>query len=268
MSGLILAAWLGLGAAAQEPMPEPVPESHVDPVEQFRLDLEDAKALWFRGERDLALERLERLYRRAVAGEPVPLSLSGECAIYLGEIQIDLGSTAKADAAFAWVLEQDPTYPISPYHHPIEVVGRFEVVRSQVREALPPLEPPPRRRYPAWGYAPFGIPQFRQGKPVRGGIYLATQATLAVVSIGGWIDYEIANPPPGEWSSNVYGWEEQGATQRLLDRKYLIQWPSTFGFYALWTISVLDGQGTFRSVAPTTATPGRHRLPVGIAGRW
>jgi hypothetical protein len=271
VSGLILAAWLALGAAAQGPEPGPEPAdapATPDPVELYRVELEQAKALWFQGEGDLAHERLERLFARAVAGEAVPLALSGECAIYLGEIEMDRGLKSKADTAFTWLLQQDPNFPISPYHHPIDVVGQFEVVRKQVRDALPPVVRLPPPRYPAWGYAPFGVPQLRQGKRVRGAIYLGAQATLAVASVGLWVDMAIANPPPGDWTGNPYGWGEDGATDRLLDRKFRLQWPATFGFYGLWVISVLDGQSTFRAAHAGDAGVARMPLPVGVSGRW
>nr|MBA2319795.1 hypothetical protein [Deltaproteobacteria bacterium] len=60
---------------------------------------------------------------------------------------------------------------------------------------------------------------------------------------------------------------QQGATDRIYDRKYRYQWPATFGFYGLWALSVLDGQSTFRR----QTEPGSGALvplPVGIAGRW
>ncbi|MBA2320199.1 MAG: hypothetical protein H0V89_03500, partial [Deltaproteobacteria bacterium] len=197
MSGLILAACLALHATADEPVEAPPVEHAADPVESFRLELEDAKALWFRGEGDLARDKLRRLYFRAVSGEPVPLELSGECVIYLGEIEIERGSVEGAELVWRWLLQRDPTFPISPYHHSLEVIAQFELVRQRVVDELPLAPPPEIPRYPTWGYAPFGIPQLRQGKPVRGVLYLGGQALTAGASVGVFLHLVLANPEPG-----------------------------------------------------------------------
>lgn len=268
MSGLILAACLAVGAGAEPPPPVPAPGASTA-QESFRAALEEAKGLWFRGETDLALAQFQRLYLRAVAGEAIPLELSGECAIYLGEIEIEQGRYEGAEAVWRWLLLRDPGYPISPYHHPIEVIGQFEMLRKQVVDAIPPRLPAEKVRYPAWGYAPFGIPQLRQGRGVRGGLYLGGQAVLAAVSVGAWIDLALANPSRGPFpADHPYGWTQATATQRLLERKYALNWPTTFGFYGLWVVSILDGQATFRRDQPVPEASARPALPVGIAGRW
>jgi hypothetical protein len=270
VSGLILAACLTWSAGADEPLPAPVSPEAPTAADGYRADLERAKALWFRGESEPARAELQRLYYRAVAGEPVPLALAGEAAIYLGEVELDAGRSEDAEAAWRWLLTRDPGFPISPYQHPIEVIGQFEIIRRQVRESLPPELPPVRPRYPAWGYAPFGIPQLRQGRPVRGGLYLGAQVVLATASLGLFADLVLANPARGErWpADHPYAWPDTDATERLLDRKYLLQWPATFGFYGLWVVSILDGQATFRADGADRGAAGPVRLPVGIAGRW
>jgi len=268
--GLILALLLAARPAAAEEPPEAADApAATDPVASFALELDEAKALWFRGEADLAYEKLRQLYLRARAGEPVPLPLAGECAIYLGEIEIERGSVDGAEEVWRWLLQRDPAYPISPYHHPFEVIGKFEVVRKQVVDALPPPAPLVLERYPAWGYVPFGVPQFQQGRPVRGAVYLGGQALFAGASIGLFVNMILANPDPGYFpGEHPLGWAAADATERLIDRKYRLQWPATFGFYGLWVVSVLDGQATFRRSPSEPGAQAPMTLPVGIAGRW
>ena len=196
MIAVLLAA---LVAAAAEPAGTLSPPAPIqDPVASFEVELEAAKSAWFQGDVDLARESFQLLYLQLLGGVETPLERAGEVAIYVGEIAYDGGDLASAESAWTWLLQRDPDFPISPYHHPIEVIGLFESVRSRVKAdiaALPPILP---QRYPAWGWVPFGVPQFKQGQPISGTFFLVSQAALATASIGLWVEIARNNPKPGD----------------------------------------------------------------------
>jgi hypothetical protein len=53
--------------------------------------------------------------------------------------------------------------------------------------------------------------------------------------------------------------------------RFLVQWPSTFAFYAVWGISVLDAARYHQQHPPTTPLPpkpGLGRSTPGTPGLW
>ena len=274
----MMLAWLGAVCAfAQSPTLdegaplEPPEAATTQAPPTFAEQLQAAKGAWFRGERADAEASLQQLYLRLVSGEEVPLEVGGEVAIYLGEIAFVRGDLVAAEAAWSWLLQRDPDFPISPYQHPLEVVGWFEGVRSRLA-AERIRAPAPKRPYPWWGFLPGGAPQFRQDQPVRGAVYLAAQTALAATSLGVWAHLAAANPDPGTpcaggVGQSPLGWPCDTITTRVAREKYAVQWPATIGFYAVWGVSLLDGQARWqREVAAPSPSP--TLPPVVLRGRF
>jgi len=264
-------------ALAQSPPPEAAAPTVAPTVEAplapptFADQLQAAKGAWFRGERAEAEAALQQLYLRLVSGEDVSLDVGGEVAVYLGEIAYVRGDLVAAEAAWTWLLQRDPSFPISPHQHPLEVVGLFEGLRSRLAEDRA-LLPVPKRPYPWWGFLPGGAPQFRQEQPIRGAVYLAAQTALAATSLGVWAHLSAANPDEGTpcaggTGQNDLGWPCDTITARVTREKYALQWPATIGFYALWGVSLLDGQARWQRQASGPATP-PPLPPVVLRGRF
>ncbi len=227
-----------------EPVEDPATEPALPPSEEpvdrsFSGTLERAKMVYSEGGHTEAVELLTRLTERIEAGEEVHADDVAATYIYLGEIQYKTGDTSMAWDSFKTLLERDPTRQISPYYHPTDVIGWFEMVRRQVmQEAGPTVPPPPEtiERMPAWGYAPFGIPQFRQGRPGRAAFYGTSQAVLGGASIGSWLYLEGLNQGDPETQT------EEEFNAMINTRRLFVQWPATFGFYAAWLASHLEAR--------------------------
>ena len=232
---------------AQEPADAPE-STQAQPYQlSFSQALAAAKLRYFQGDIPGATEELEGLRLRVAAGEEAPLTLLGEVLIYLGEIYYLDGKSDVAESIFRELLSLDPQFPISPYEHPMEVVGIFEMLRrGYLRPA--PDQPTGSKRVPAWGYAPFGVSQFRQNRRKSGALYAGAQAVLGITSVVSYVHLRQVNelgPPPS--------WTEEQVQRRVRTQRYLIQWPATFGFYALWGASVVEGRRTWRD-AQTAST--------------
>ncbi|MCB9688912.1 MAG: tetratricopeptide repeat protein [Alphaproteobacteria bacterium] len=223
-----------------EPTPAPVPAAPPDDPNllPFGDVLHRAEQWYFAGRVEEARSWLEALQLRVLAGEPdLRWDEVVEALTYLGEIQYDQGEPDTARMTFRWVLEQDVETPISPYHHPLEVVNLFELVRATVKaervDTTTPITPPPRPPTPPWVLLPFGAPQFVQHRNAAGALYLGSQAALATTSIVTWFQLAHATNTP------VTDETPEERTNRQLKR-YAIQWPSTIGFYTLWAVSSID----------------------------
>jgi tetratricopeptide (TPR) repeat protein len=200
----------------------------------FDTVLREAKEHYFQGEPQAARELLQGLQLRLYAGEEAPWATVVEALTYLGEIYYVQGNQQQAEIAFRYLLERDPQTPISPFHHTIEVVNLFELVRTTVlaeQEDLPPV------LAPVSTYLPLGIPQLAQGRTGAGLLYGGLQTALVVTSIVTFVQVDGLNGPEPRLRPRL---PQQEREQRVAELRYGVQWPATFGFYMLWGISTID----------------------------
>ena len=140
----------------------------------------------------------------------------------LGEIQYKLDEVDGAREAFRWLLERDLETSISPYHHPIDVVNLFELVRTTIAaerddisdppDPVPFTPPPP----PIWTFAPLGIPQLAQGRTGAGLAYGGLQAGLGVASVAMWAHIRLVNTPA---DGHPLGWTPDERVRRVQQRR-------------------------------------------------
>lgn len=258
------------GGAADGPTVEPAASEDGDSHEAFAVVLERGKRLYFDGKAVEAHDALRGLQVRLLLGERVDKELAAEAMIWLGEIQFRLGRSDDARDAFRWLLRLDPGWPISPYAHPMEVIGEFELVRREVQEELDGRDPtlpvvtiPPT---PPWVWAPLGIPQFAQRRVGAGVAWGGLQLGLGAASIGMIAHLRFINDGPtrGDASPHPLGWDSKQVEREVQKRRYLIQWPLTFAFYGAWLGSSVDARRHWkRSHAPHV---GVGALPGGSQG--
>ncbi|MEQ1505695.1 MAG: tetratricopeptide repeat protein, partial [Myxococcota bacterium] len=229
--------------APAEPAPAPsdLPEiraAATDPEpagSTFDVVLGEAKQRYFQGEPDSAKELLRGLQLRLYAGEQADWPSVVEALTYLGEIYYVAGDQASAEVAFRYLLERDPDTPISPYHHSIEVVNLFELVRTMVRASRASTAPVtmPAGPVPLWTFAPFGTPQILQNRTAAGVLYGVLQLGLGAASIGLYAHLDHVNQVRGPTHPL---WPLEDVTENVENRRYLLQWPTTLGFYAVWGV--------------------------------
>lgn len=207
-----------------------------------------AKTLYFQGD-ERAEPAFEQLRLRIAAGDTPPVQLQAEALIYLGELYYQNGRTTDAKIVFNHVLTLDPDFPISPYEHPMEVVGMFEMLRRGITRPPPAPAAEPKKRLPAWGYLPFGVSQFRQGRRRQGVFYACMQGVLATTSVVAFA--HLHNINGGGFPAS---WSDQEVQRRVQLARYGIQWPATIGFYAVWGASVYEGGRSWNSATPATAS--------------
>ncbi|NCG19480.1 MAG: hypothetical protein GWP91_10775 [Rhodobacterales bacterium] len=239
----------------------------------FADALELAKKHYFAGERERAKNELSDLQVRLLMGEEVPWDRSAEAVVYLGEIFLLDGESGKAREIFRWVLDRDPEYLLSPYAHPIEVVGEFGLVREQVQREIanqpipPPFRPEPA---PAWTALPLGIPQFAAQRPVQGILYGGTQLGLAATSAGLFLSIDRLNTNA---KPHPLGLSPDQMAARANLQRFGVQWPVTMAFYGVWIASWVDARGHWREDQkvqaeliwiPRSDAPGSF----GVAGRF
>jgi tetratricopeptide (TPR) repeat protein len=207
-----------------------------------------------------AAEAFRALLAARDRGASVPDDVWTEALIYLGEIAYLAGDRSEAEAAFRQVLEFNLDQRISPYDHPMDVIGVFELVREGVtteRRAVPPERHP----YPWWGYAPLGVPQFKQAQPVRGAFALVFQAGLAGASVGAWVAIDRLQIPT---DSELPLDEAQRRADRAALLRSALSIPTASAFYLAWGASALDGGLTWRRAHPTSFV-GASRAGVQLA---
>ena len=209
-----------------------------------------AKQRYFDGEQGAALTLFEDLYRRLRAGETTSWTAAADALTYLGEIYYRLDRQLETESVFRWLLERDPETPISPYEHPVEVVSLFDTVRASVKAqeaSIRPQIPAPRAGpAPLWTYAPFGIPQFKQRRPVAGALFGGLQIGLGVASIALARHIDFINVPASE---HPLAWTPDQIRINVQGRRFFGQVPVTAAAYAMWGFSVLDAQGHRRRQA-------------------
>ncbi|HHO50309.1 MAG TPA: tetratricopeptide repeat protein [Deltaproteobacteria bacterium] len=224
----------------------------------FDATLRAAKQGYFSGEPERARDLLHGLYERLEAGEEPGWELSLEAMTYLGAVQHKLGDQQEAREAFRWILERDLEAPISPYHHPIDVLNLFELVRVELRaeqeRPQPPFDPGPP---PVWAFTPLGIPQFSQGRTAAGLLYGGLQTAFGITSVAMFA--HLAEINVTDDTPHPLGWDPADTFGRVQLRRYAVQWPATIAFYGAWMLSVSDANRHWRS-RPPPAT-----IQVGIA---
>lgn len=211
--------------------------------------LERARELYLLGDHAAARDALVALTSAPDTPDPV----WQQSMVYLGELLYVGGDRAAAEATFRLVLQRNPALRISPYEHPMDVIGIFEFVRDSVlaEQGRAPVQ---RTPMPWWGYAPFGAPQFKQHKPVRGATYLTLQVGFAAASVGAWAWIDRVRPDPG-----ADGDDAVAATDRARLIRDGFQIPAASLFYLTWGISALDAGLAWRKqhVGPAIGwTPG------------
>jgi hypothetical protein len=248
--------------------PDPEEDRGEEQVEVFARALERAKNTYFAGDHVAALQAFRALHIRLLQGEEPPWDLASETVIYLGEIENKLGNDREADGAFRWLLEQDPDTPISPYHHPMDVVGRFELMRQTVlaERARTPDEVGVAvvraNPLPVWGYLPLGIPQFTSKRPAAGVLFGGLQTAFGVASVALFRHLDSVNVSarghPSEWT-------DEEIETRVRVRRYAVQWPCTVAFYGTWLLSYADARKAHRaSQAPAPPQP----VAMSVSGRF
>ncbi len=214
----------------------------------FAEELEAAKAMYFQGDLDQGLLAFRALQLRYVqTPQTVPFDEAVDALTYLGEILVKKGEDEEASRVFRTILEEDLDLRISPYHHPADVVFVFNRVREQIaaeRAAEVPEKPtiPPA---PATTYLPLGLPQLARGRVGPGLWYGGGQALLGGIAIGTYLHLELINSP-NDNQDHPLGWSDEQIVRRTQIRRYGLQWSATFGFYALWTASVVEARGHWR----------------------
>jgi hypothetical protein len=283
VGALILACRLGLAHAGEAPAPAPAPASEPQPTDPAASQATPAELLaaareaYLLGDHDGASSTLRALVRDHDAGLPVGREVWAESLVFLGEIQYVDGDRIAAESTFRLLLEREPTWRISPYDHPMDVVGVFEVVRAAVRseaERTATVTPEPPPRLPWWTFAPFGAPQLGRDRVAPGAALAVAQVGLAGASIGSWVWIDRLRQPRADGESAEAG-------QARLERAALVRdafnIPVSAAFYAVWAGSVLEAARWHRRHAPDAPATGEARVQlevgpdgvrVGVAGRW
>jgi hypothetical protein len=248
----LLILLLGAGPAVADDGASPVPTApEADPAAELRA----AREAYVLGDREVARDRFVALVQRARVRGDVPAEVRARALVYLGEIQMTSGDRRAADASFRLALAAVPDLRLSPVEHPESVIGAFEVVRSAL---LAEAERPPERRPPLpwWGYAPFGVSQFKQGKPVRGALYATLQAGLAAASVAAWlvVDDAVAHVPTNPTHAEEA--DAIAAREHAILVRNAFSYVTAGAFYATWAASVIDGGISWRR---------GHVVPTGVA---
>lgn len=258
---------LVLLALARAEVPEADPASEEVAQVDVATALQEARQLYFQGEHQQALAAFQRILERLQGGEVAAPEVEAQVAMYLGEVQYQLGDRTAAWRTFEWLLRRQPDLEMSPLRHPREVIGWFDLVRQRVRQELdrPPDPVPPPPPLPVWGYLPLGIPQLAQGQTSRGMVYGGLQLGLAGLSIGTWFRLARINGP-----NHPPGLDDDEVAALVQRERFLIQWPATVGAYAFYAVSVLDGRRTWfrRHELEVALLPAPDRPGILLVGRF
>lgn len=249
---------------------DPEPGSEAPVGNSAEEELAEAKRAYLLREHDRARRLFESLVARATIQGDVPFDIEASALVFLGEIHLLAGDRSAAESAFRSVLERNLAHQVSPYDHPTDVLWTFQSVRETIereRSQLVPSEPKP---YPWWGYAPFGVPQFKQKKPVRGAVYALLQSGFAAASVTAWVIIDDIQRDIPDNADNV---AEDPARQRAYLVRDAIANPAAAAFYVTWAVSVGDGAISWRRAqrAPPpsiTAIPTEGGGMIMVSGRF
>lgn len=264
---------LGQETPAQEETEAPSPTPEADAGNRYGEVLASAKRRYFSGKHLDALDLLQSLEIRLLQGEAPGADLRAETLVFLGEVLYVLDRREEALRTFRTLLRADIEFPISPYHHPIEVVRAFETVREEVRveeeeanapEPPPPYEPPP---LPLQGYLPLGIPQFSEGRVGRGLVFGSLQVGFGIASLAVYSRIDANNVAP---DMHPQGWTENQVLNQVQNQRYMVQWPLSIAFYGSWLWSHADARRTWKAAhaAPVALAPNRQVRGLALEGRF
>lgn len=207
------------------------------------------------------------LFQQLLDTDDLPRALQARTMVFLGEIALISGDLPAAEGWFMRTLQLDPTWEIDTLEHTLEVLGAFERARRRLQDSSR-APPPVRKPYPWWGYAPLGIPQFGQNKPVRGAVYLGLQAG----AVAGWVGATtwVNSLTPRITDPRLPQAQRQAARDRALLVRQSLYYPTATLLYLSWGVSVVDGAVSWkRGLRPPDAVgiapqPGGAQLTV----RW
>jgi hypothetical protein len=249
---------------ASPPAIAPAPPED-DPASSFKQAYDDYLA----GAFARAREGLLGLVARDASMHDVPEHIYAESMIFLGELAYHEGDREGAEAMFRMLLTREPTTPISPYDHPDYIIGVFELVRGAVlaERSQRPVE---RVALPVWGYAPLGIPQFKQGHPVRGALAATFQVGFIATSVASWVWIDrLVNTWEGLTDSPPSARED---FPKALAIQGGLAIPSAALFYVTWGASVADGgmawRRDHRPDLTLGVTPTADGMGLVLGGRW
>ena len=101
-----------------------------------------------------------------------------------------------------------------------------------------PFKPAPM---PWWGYAPLGIPQFLQDRPVRGAMYLGLQLGSLGASIGLWVKLDSYQNISGQVDDDT-----AASLVRQQQQLRAIQWSTAGLGWLAWGTSIGDSALSWR----------------------
>jgi len=265
-------AWAQDPSIQESPLPPEEP-SEAEAGNLYGEVLANAKRRYFSGNHLDALDLLQSLEIRLLQGEFPGADLKSETLVFLGEVLFVLDRREEAVRSFTTLLQTDPGFPISPYHHPIEVVRAFESTREEVQRqrqlALTPTidepyEPPP---LPLRGYMPLGIPQFSEGRVGAGLWFGSLQMGLGIASLAVYSRLDANNVAP---DVHPQGWTEEEVMNNVQSQRYMIQWPLGIAFYGTWLWSHSDARRSWKAEhqGPVALVPNSRANGFALEGRF
>lgn len=251
LTPLLLLLLLPAPAQAQAPLTDGVSE---ETTADLRAQLEAIKAVYFGGGHVEAHRALDALAAQCDPSEPEERNTLIEALVYRGEIEFVTDDRAASWDSFSEVLSLDPSYQISTFLHPTEVVDWFSLVQREVAATRdvpppPPPDPEPAPPPPVWTFAPGGIPQLRQGRTGAGLAFGTAQLATGGASIALHLAMR-------DWKREIQatGGADDPRIPAFNRLRYGVQIPATVAFYALWAWSVVDGRRTWRRDHPPAVT--------------
>ena len=225
--------------------------------QQSREDrFELARAAYIRGCHAEALNSFEAF--TDTLPQPVdPLHL--KALVFLGEVAYKLGDRERSLEAFQLVLTLQPNYQISLIDHDPDAVSLFQLAKVLERQRSQPAAPvstPLAPTLPLWTFAPFGAPQFKNGRPIAGTTHAVLQVAGAAFSIGMFVHI----------SKN---WDRPYKTKDVKRANLLrfgVQWPATALFWGSYITSHLQARKRWKVAhAPT---PVALDIRISEGGAW
>jgi len=172
---------------------------------------------------------------------------------YLGAVYFWLGDEKAMEGEFTALLVLAPLHKLDPFYYPAPLIERFEALRKRLAELKvislePPARPaePPRcerqevtvvRRSRLVSLMPFGIGQFQNAEPVKGGLFLGGELLTLGLNIGAYVAAEALRGDDGLYSP--------ANASRARSLRY-VQYASLGAFVALVVWGVIDSTVRFQ----------------------